>query len=153
MKTTLLKLALNPAELSEMGEMLTDSAFPTRGALIDPFQDLVNQLEDSWCAAALYRIDTTFGQHYHQVGFIDENGVTFTVDDAQTLTTTQLPMRPTVHDMSLIEKGARYDHLLSALGTHKLRLFQADMSESMDTESDLLKFLSTLSVKGDDLDV
>jgi hypothetical protein len=264
MKTTLLKLAKTQAELSELGDMLLDQSVPERAVLVGPFQDMVNQLENNWSAAALYYSEAGCQQSFHTVSMLDGNGISFTVDDAQTMPSMVAGApRPTIYEgvncfdpatssitlimtattpvqlddlgrmliglehpglnslsdafynvydnvsievatisrvnfddgryyhvlamidedgisltadnsfeseakaklgdlavgtyrpfADIIEKGVRYTRLLSALGTHKLRLVAAATGEVLDTEADLLGMLSPhLNVQEDPIKI
>lgn len=143
MKITAIATATTDGQLDAMGKLFIDNTDSGIRSLSDAFYNVYDNVIIE--AAILNRVDLDDGQHWYVLGITDKDGVTYTADNARA-STPQPPNDVIASPFAdLIEKGNRYNQLLSALGTHKLRIFPTDMRDSLDTESELLAILAALN--------
>lgn len=143
MKITAIMSATTDAQLDAMGRLLLDVTNPGIASLSDAFYNVYDNVVIE--AAILNRVDLDDGHSWYVLGITDKDGVTYTADNARASTPQPPNDMPVSPFAELLEKGNRYNQLLSALGTHKLRIFPTDMRDSLDTESELLAILAALN--------
>ena len=143
MKITAIATATTDHQLDAMGKLFIDNTDSGIRSLSDAFYNVYDNVIIE--AAILNRVDLDDGQYWYVLGITDKDGVTYTADNARA-STPQPPNDVIASPFAdLLEKGNRYNQLLSALGTHKLRIFPTDMRDSLDTESELLAILAALN--------
>lgn len=148
MKIVLIQSATKPGELERFMDFLTQSTTHDVVMMSSEVFDFIDEHEDAIHSAALYEITDSKGT-YHVAGLLDTYGITAMFHTREMLELSPasgvwVPPSPVPKLDLLLEKARRYDQIISAAGTHKLRLTGASIRESFDTVEELHTFLDAL---------
>lgn len=151
MNITLLKLANNKAELSELGQMLDDPNSLSLISLIGPFQNLLNMLEDRVVTAALYHHSMPNQQHYHSIAVMDIDSIIYGVNDRQTISGLLGAVTMESEFEEAVRKSKYYDLIVKSGGTHKMRIILTDEQRKfigeVNSRNDLERYLDLVSME------
>ncbi len=148
MKIVLVQSATKPGDLELFVHYLTASTTHDLVMMSAEVFDYIDSHPDTIHSAALYEVTDSQGT-YHVVGFLDSHGVTAMFHTRQMLKASPasgvcvLPSPSTELDL-ILDKAHRYDQIVSAARTHKLRLTGTSARESLDTVGELHTFLDAL---------
>lgn len=148
MKIVLVQSATKPGDLERFVDYLTQSTTHDIIMMSDEVFEFIDNHPDTILSAALYEVTDSKGT-YHVAGLLDTYGITAMFHTREMLTSPLasgvpvLPSPSTELDL-ILDKARRYDQIISAAGTHKLRLTDTSIHESFDTVEELHTFLDTL---------
>jgi hypothetical protein len=150
-KITVLKTAQTKAELSELGQLLDSPGSLSLLSLIDPYQNILNMLDDRVAAATLWYHEMSNQQHYHSIGVLDINGITYTVNDRQTTAELKGKVKLESECADVLRKARYYDLIVKSGGTHKMRIILTDEPRrfigEVNSRADLERYLEFIDME------
>jgi len=119
MKITVLFVATNMAQLSELGQMLDNPESLSLLSLVEPYQNILNMLDGNATAATLHHHVMPNDQYYHAVGVMDINGITYVAHDRQTISSLMGEVSMATEFEEVQNKAKQYDRIIVPVRTPK----------------------------------